>query len=112
MRNADPGNEFPTGPPHHFFMDRFTDAFRAELSAFVDVVKARRPACTVADAVEVAWLAEAATESLRAASRYDRGSEVTMKIAGAPISWGVCEVPGWGYQLAPSGCWPRCAMPG
>jgi inosose dehydratase len=23
-----------------------------------------------------------------------------MKIAGAPISWGVCEVPGWGYQLA------------
>ncbi len=25
----------------------------------------------------------------------------TVKIAGAPISWGVCEVPGWGYQLAP-----------
>jgi inosose dehydratase len=24
------------------------------------------------------------------------------KIAGAPISWGVCEVPGWGYQLAPA----------
>lgn len=23
------------------------------------------------------------------------------KIAGAPISWGVCEVPGWGYQLTP-----------
>ncbi|NGO70868.1 sugar phosphate isomerase/epimerase family protein [Streptomyces boncukensis] len=23
------------------------------------------------------------------------------RIAGAPISWGVCEVPGWGYQLAP-----------
>ena len=23
----------------------------------------------------------------------------TIKIAGAPISWGVCEVPGWGYQL-------------
>ncbi|MEV6982887.1 TIM barrel protein [Sphaerisporangium sp. NPDC051017] len=22
-----------------------------------------------------------------------------MKIAAAPISWGVCEVPGWGYQL-------------
>ena len=22
-----------------------------------------------------------------------------MKIAGAPISWGVCEVPDWGYQL-------------
>jgi inosose dehydratase len=26
---------------------------------------------------------------------------VTVKIAGAPISWGVCEVPGWGYQLQP-----------
>jgi len=23
------------------------------------------------------------------------------QIAGAPISWGVCEVPGWGYQLSP-----------
>lgn len=23
----------------------------------------------------------------------------TIKIAGAPISWGVCEVPGWGHQL-------------
>jgi len=21
------------------------------------------------------------------------------RVAGAPISWGVCEVPGWGYQL-------------
>ena len=25
----------------------------------------------------------------------------TLKLAGAPISWGVCEVPGWGYQLTP-----------
>ncbi|MFI5511180.1 sugar phosphate isomerase/epimerase family protein [Mycobacterium sp. NPDC051804] len=23
-----------------------------------------------------------------------------LKIAGAPISWGVCEVPGWGHQLS------------
>lgn len=23
----------------------------------------------------------------------------TERLAGAPISWGVCEVPGWGYQL-------------
>jgi inosose dehydratase len=23
------------------------------------------------------------------------------RIAGAPISWGLCEVPGWGYQLSP-----------
>lgn len=24
------------------------------------------------------------------------------RVAGAPISWGVCEVPGWGHQLTPS----------
>ncbi|WP_433472991.1 TIM barrel protein [Spirillospora sp. CA-142024] len=24
-----------------------------------------------------------------------------MRIAGAPISWGVCEVPGWGHQMEP-----------
>ena len=23
------------------------------------------------------------------------------RVAGAPISWGVCEVPGWGYQMNP-----------
>jgi inosose dehydratase len=26
---------------------------------------------------------------------------LTDRIAGAPISWGVCEVPGWGFQLDP-----------
>jgi sugar phosphate isomerase/epimerase len=26
-------------------------------------------------------------------------STAQCKIAGAPISWGVCEVPGWGYQF-------------
>jgi inosose dehydratase len=24
-----------------------------------------------------------------------------VRLAGAPISWGVCEVPGWGHQLGP-----------
>ncbi|SCL34778.1 2-keto-myo-inositol dehydratase [Micromonospora rhizosphaerae] len=28
-------------------------------------------------------------------------STLAARVAGAPISWGVCEVPGWGYQLAP-----------
>ncbi len=69
MRNVDPrlGNSsFPTGQPHHFFMDRFTEAFRTELAGFVDVVKGGPIlGATVADAVEVAWIAEAATESLR-----------------------------------------------
>ncbi|MCX6478040.1 MAG: sugar phosphate isomerase/epimerase [Micrococcales bacterium] len=26
---------------------------------------------------------------------------MAVKIAGAPISWGVCEVPGWGHQMSP-----------
>jgi len=66
MRNMDPRNTFPEGPTHQFFMDRFTDAFRAELAEFVKVTKGEAaPACTAADAVEVAWMAEAATESLR-----------------------------------------------
>ncbi len=66
MRNTDPRNDFPAGPPHRFFMDRFADAFRAELAAFVDMTMGRAtPACTVADAVEVAWIAEAATVSLQ-----------------------------------------------
>ena len=57
---------FPTGQAHHFFMDRFTEAFRTELAAFVDVVRGGPvQGATVADAVEVAWIAEAATESLR-----------------------------------------------
>jgi inosose dehydratase len=28
-------------------------------------------------------------------------SAKTAKIAAAPISWGVCEVPGWGHQMSP-----------
>jgi len=65
LQNTDPRNDFPAGPPHRFFMDRFADAFRAELAAFVDVTAGRAtPACTVADAAEVAWIAEAATASL------------------------------------------------
>ncbi len=29
------------------------------------------------------------------------GPEQSPRLAGAPISWGVCEVPGWGVQLSP-----------
>jgi myo-inositol 2-dehydrogenase/D-chiro-inositol 1-dehydrogenase len=78
VRNGDPGfsspGEFPAGPPHRFFMDRFTEAFRTELSGFVKVVEGGPiQGATVADAVEVAWIAEAATESLR------RGVPVTVE---------------------------------
>jgi len=30
-----------------------------------------------------------------------RSPAATRRLAGAPISWGVCEVPGWGRQLPP-----------
>ena len=87
-------------------MDRFTEAFRTELSGFVKVVEGGPiQGATVADAVEVAWMAEAATESLRRGVPVTvesvREGDTAVKIAGAPISWGVCEVPGWGYQLTP-----------
>ncbi len=76
--HMDPHNDFPTGPAHNFFMDRFTEAFRTELAGFVEVAKGGSVrGATVADAVEVAWLAEAATESLR------RGTPVTIMVRNA-----------------------------
>jgi len=66
IRSTEPGVTFPGGTPHSFFMDRFGDAFRAELDAFTAVVAGTRPSpCTVADAVEVGWIAEAADLSRR-----------------------------------------------
>jgi myo-inositol 2-dehydrogenase/D-chiro-inositol 1-dehydrogenase len=57
---------FPPGPPYQFFMDRFTEAYRRELSAFAELVDGTRTEspCTVADAVEAGWIAEACTLSL------------------------------------------------
>jgi myo-inositol 2-dehydrogenase/D-chiro-inositol 1-dehydrogenase len=66
LRSAEPGATFPSGVPHTFFMDRFAAAFRAELAAFTEVVRGDRPSpCTITDAVESGWVAEAATASLR-----------------------------------------------
>ncbi|AWW36593.1 Gfo/Idh/MocA family protein [Streptomyces cadmiisoli] len=66
LRSVEPGATFPAGTPHDFFMDRFTEAYRAELAAFTEVVAGRRPSpCTVADALEAGWIAEACTLSLR-----------------------------------------------
>ena len=82
---------FPTGPPHQFFMDRFTEAFRTELGR---VRRGGRRATlfwarTVADAVEVAWIAEAATESLRRGrSGADRGGQEHDRRSPAPPSPG------------------------
>ncbi|MEU0943503.1 Gfo/Idh/MocA family oxidoreductase [Streptomyces canus] len=65
LRSVEPGVTFPAGTPHDFFMDRFTAAYRAELTAFTEVVAGNRPSpCTVADALEAGWIAEACTLSL------------------------------------------------
>ncbi|WP_055489349.1 Gfo/Idh/MocA family oxidoreductase [Streptomyces sp. TP-A0356] len=65
LRSVEPGATFPAGAPHHFFMDRFADAYRAELTAFTEVVAGRTPSpCTVSDALEASWIAEACTRSL------------------------------------------------
>lgn len=66
LRSADPTVSFPSGQPWHFFMDRFADAFRAELGAFTDVIAGVRTSpCTVHDGVEASLIAEAATRSRR-----------------------------------------------
>lgn len=65
LRSLESGARFPAGEPYVFFMDRFPGAFRAELGAFTQVVAGKRPSpCTVADAMETGWVAEAATLSL------------------------------------------------
>jgi len=62
---VEPGVSFPAGLPYDFFMDRFTDAYRRELARFTEVVAGRRPSpCTVEDALEAGWIAEACTLSL------------------------------------------------
>jgi myo-inositol 2-dehydrogenase / D-chiro-inositol 1-dehydrogenase len=66
IRATQSGVEYPSGPPHRFFMDRFLPAFRAEFETFIEVVKGARPSpCTVADGLEADWIAEACARSQR-----------------------------------------------
>jgi myo-inositol 2-dehydrogenase/D-chiro-inositol 1-dehydrogenase len=60
LRSADPGVAFPKGPAYRQFMERFHDAYVAELAAFLDVVAKRAPSpCTPRDALEAFYVAEA-----------------------------------------------------
>lgn len=66
LRSTEPGATWPAGPPHTFFMDRLTEAFRHELTAFCAVAAGEIPSpCTVEDAMGTTWIAEAATLSAR-----------------------------------------------
>jgi len=64
------------GDNFHFFLDRFVDAYRRELQAFVDAIAAdRAPAPGPDDAIEALRVADAATKSLKE-GRPVRVSEV------------------------------------
>jgi myo-inositol 2-dehydrogenase/D-chiro-inositol 1-dehydrogenase len=60
LRSAEPGVSFPAGVPYPAFMERFRSAYVAELTTFVEIVAGRAtPSCTVADALEAFYIAEA-----------------------------------------------------
>ena len=60
LRSAEPGVSFPAGVPYPAFMERFRAAYVAELTHFVEIVAGRnKPSCTVADALEAFYIAEA-----------------------------------------------------
>jgi inosose dehydratase len=49
----------------------------------------------------ISWSAPRDAMSLRSERVRTTPDERARRLAGAPISWGVCEVPGWGRQLPP-----------
>lgn len=66
LRSAEHGVAWPAGQPYRTFLERFDAAYRAELAAFVDVVAGRSTSpCTVADALEAFYVAEACVVSRR-----------------------------------------------
>jgi myo-inositol 2-dehydrogenase/D-chiro-inositol 1-dehydrogenase len=66
LRSVEPGVTFPAGVPYPMFMDRFLPAYVAELTAFTEVAADERPSpCTVADALETFYIAEACERSRR-----------------------------------------------
>lgn len=65
LRSAEPGVTFPSGVPHQTFADRFEQAYRSELAAFVELILGQRTnPCTPQDAVAASKVADAAQESL------------------------------------------------
>ncbi|MCA4134350.1 Gfo/Idh/MocA family oxidoreductase [Arthrobacter sp. M4] len=67
MSSAEQLVEFPSGDPHKTFAERFDQAYRSEMAAFVEVVLGnRKNPCTPEDAVAASRVADAAQESLEA----------------------------------------------
>jgi len=60
LRSADPGARFPAGPAHRDFLERFCDAYIAEIDAFLGVAAGESASpCTLEDALEACYVAEA-----------------------------------------------------
>jgi myo-inositol 2-dehydrogenase / D-chiro-inositol 1-dehydrogenase len=60
LRSVQPGVDFPAGPAYPGFIDRFRDAYQAELAAFVDLAaNGGDSPCTMQDALEAIYIAEA-----------------------------------------------------
>lgn len=67
LQSAEPGVAFPAGPAYQAFIDRFHNAYVAELTAFTEVAAGNRAVpCTVRDALEAFRVAEACDRSRRA----------------------------------------------
>ena len=76
LRSLEDGVDYPKGPQHWSFMERFLPAYIKELTAFFDVAAGRIPSpCTVRDALEAFRVAEAC-EISRAQQRLVRMSEI------------------------------------
>jgi myo-inositol 2-dehydrogenase/D-chiro-inositol 1-dehydrogenase len=66
LRSTEPGVTFPGQPAWPGFWDRFTPAYGAEMTAFVAMVRGERTSpCTVDEALEALYVAEAADLSRR-----------------------------------------------
>lgn len=65
LRSAQPGVGFPSGAAHQTFAERFDQAYRGEMAAFVELVLGlRENPCTPDDAVAASRVADAAQRSL------------------------------------------------
>lgn len=65
MESAEAGIAFPSGESHKTFAERFDQAYRSEMAAFVELVLGQRGnPCTPEDAVAASRVADAAQESL------------------------------------------------
>ena len=66
LRSVEPGVPPPDGPAWTIFLDRWDDAYRAEMAAFIAVAQGELPSpCTASDGVEAQRVAEALTGSVR-----------------------------------------------